>query len=479
MITRATDIIISLVGLLILLILLPWIAFLIKFDSKGPVFYRCRRVGQGGKIFQMYKFRTMYEMPMPVGPGLSPRGDPRVTPVGLVLRRLKLNELPQFINILKGDMTLIGPRPEAPELAAVYPATARRIFEVKPGLAGPNQILGRNEEELYPPGVDPVQYYIEHLLPRKLPLDLEYIDNKSLFKDFAYLFLACKVTITGAFNRRHLWEKRHQILLMISDLCCCVLSFSLAHFLRYEGYLDQTAVQILPILLVFAVVFRLPLFVYFGLYHSMIRHLSFYDIKQICKAVGASSLLLVVMSFFFELVRKYSRGVFLIDFALLTMLLISSRVLLQKIALLYRSSANGKGKRRRVLIWGAGDAGELCLRYLNKDQQVEYEPVGFIDDDPRKRYRRLNGVKVLGDRHHLATLAQLYGVEEVVLAVPSAPAADLHEIMGLCGTLGIKTSLFNPSATRPTRRSRSSLRPVTSYSLSSTLAWSPLNDPKR
>ena len=448
MVARATDIIISLVGLLILLILLPWIAFLIKFDSKGPVFYRCKRVGRGGKIFNMYKFRTMYETPTPLGPGLSPQGDPRVTPVGLVLRRLKLNELPQFINILKGEMTLIGPRPEAPELAAAYPETARRIFDVKPGLAGPNQILGRNEEELYPPGVDPVQHYIEHLLPRKLPLDLEYIDNKSLFKDFAYLFLACKVTVTGAVSRKHLWGKRHQIFLMCSDLCCCVASFFLAHFLRYDGFLNQTAIRLLPTLLVFAVVFRLPLFMYFGLYNSMIRHLSFYDIKQITKAVGASSLLLVVVSFFFELVRQYSRGVFLIDFALLTILLIGSRILLQKIAMLYQhgNSANGKGQKRRVLIWGAGDTGELCLRYLNKDQQVEYEPVGFIDDDSQKRYRRLHGVKVLGDRHHLATLVQLYRVEEVILAMPSAPAPDLHLVMGLCRNLGIKTTLFHPSA---------------------------------
>lgn len=80
MVTRATDIIISLVGLLILLIILPWIAFLIKFDSKGPVFYRCKRVGRGGKIFNMYKFRTMYETPMPVGPGLSPGGTPGSLP---------------------------------------------------------------------------------------------------------------------------------------------------------------------------------------------------------------------------------------------------------------------------------------------------------------------------------------------------------------------------------------------------------------
>src|SRR5665647_1510666 len=165
MITRLLDILVSCIGLFLLLLMLPWIGLLIKIDSRGPIFYRCRRVGQDGKIFLMYKFRTMYETPVNLGPSLSPEGDPRVTSVGRVLRRLKINEFPQFINVFKGDMTLIGPRPEAPDLAAVYPEGAKEIFSVKPGLAGPNQIMGRNEEELYPQGVDPVKYYIEHILP--------------------------------------------------------------------------------------------------------------------------------------------------------------------------------------------------------------------------------------------------------------------------------------------------------------------------
>jgi lipopolysaccharide/colanic/teichoic acid biosynthesis glycosyltransferase len=107
---------------------------------------------------------------MIIGPSVCPQGDPRVTPVGRVLRRLKLNEFPQFINLLKGDMTLVGPRPETPDLAALYPPEARKIFTVKPGLIGPNQILGRNEEELYPPGVDPQQFYLQEILPKKLPV---------------------------------------------------------------------------------------------------------------------------------------------------------------------------------------------------------------------------------------------------------------------------------------------------------------------
>ena len=154
MISRALDIFISLIGLFFLLLMLPFIALLIKFDSPGPIFFLCNRIGKDGKIFKMYKFRTMYETPKPLGPSVSAHGDPRVTPVGRFLRRTKLNEFPQFINIFKGEMTLVGPRPESPDLAAGYPPEAKKIFTVKPGLVGPNQIMGRNEEEWYPPGVD-------------------------------------------------------------------------------------------------------------------------------------------------------------------------------------------------------------------------------------------------------------------------------------------------------------------------------------
>ena len=187
MLNRALDIVVSLLGLLILLLMLPVIAVLIKWDSAGPVFYAGLRVGKDGQTFKMFKFRTMFGASRPLGVSVSPQGDPRVTPVGLWLRRLKLNEFPQFFNILRGDMTLVGPRPEAPDMAEKYPPEARKIFSVKPGLLGPNQILGRNEAELYPRGVDPARYYLEEILPKKLPVDLQYIETKSFLKDLKYL----------------------------------------------------------------------------------------------------------------------------------------------------------------------------------------------------------------------------------------------------------------------------------------------------
>ena len=446
---RFFDILMSLVGLLLLLLMLPWIALLMKLDSQGPVFFACDRVGLGGKIFKMYKFRTMYHTPRPLGDSVSPKGDPRVTPVGRFLRRVKLNEFPQFINVLKGDMTLIGPRPESPDLAAHYPASAKRIFSVKPGLAGPNQILGRNEEEMYPPGEDPIKYYIEHILPRKLPLDLEYINDPSFIKNLKYLFLSVKVTIFGALSRQHLADNATQLFLILADIALCILSLTLAHYLRYDSFskpfLYHAFVGVLP----WALLIRIPIFIYFGFYHTLIRHLSFFDIKVVFKGVTLSSLVLI--GFFFlirvETFAEYGRGVFLIDWFCLINLLAGYRILLKKLFYHYKAETNGKEDQRRVLIWGAGDGGELCLRYLQKEKEQAYEIIGFIDDDPKKRSYRLNGVKVLGNRDHLKILVQLYRIQEIFVAMPSTEVCEIKKALEICDSVGVDTKLFQLSAT--------------------------------
>ena len=121
---RFIDIILSLFGLIIFSLFLPFIALLIKLDSKGPVFYRTDRIGKNFKRFRMWKFRTMIDTQIEVGESVSPQFDPRVTPLGRFLRRTKINELPQLINILRGEMTFVGPRPEAPDLAKLYPKEA-------------------------------------------------------------------------------------------------------------------------------------------------------------------------------------------------------------------------------------------------------------------------------------------------------------------------------------------------------------------
>lgn len=421
----------------------PVIGLLIKLDSPGPIFYRCQRVGLHGKIFDMFKFRTMFHGPQTIGPSVCPQGDPRVTAVGRVLRRLKLNEFPQFINLLKGDMTLVGPRPEAPDLASLYPPEAQKIFSVKPGLIGPNQILGRNEEELYPPGVQPQEFYLKEILPKKLPLDLQYIEDRSLLKNFKYLILGIWVTVTGAIGRRHLWDNRSQILLLGGDAAFCLLSLAIAHLLRFDGLSQELySRNYLYSLLPWAVITRLPVFIGFGFYYVLIRHLSFYDIKLVIKGVALSSALFIVVAYFLGLTAGYPRGVFIIDWFGLTTLLVGYRALLRKLYLRYKAAPAATQTKIAVLIWGAGDCGELCLRFLQKEQSPSYEVIGFIDDAPEKRGKRLGGVKILGDRHHLKIIAEIYKIEQIFIAVANASHYELTKIMNKCIQAGLQPRIF-------------------------------------
>lgn len=153
--------------------LMGLIALLIRLENRGPVVYHQTRVGAGEVPFQIYKFRTMVPNADQLGPLLTSRNDPRITPLGKWLRRTSLDELPQLFNILKGEMSFIGPRPEVPPIVATYTPEQRKVFAVRPGLSGWAQVNGRDELDI----------------PTKLKLDLEYIENISLWLDLKILWM--------------------------------------------------------------------------------------------------------------------------------------------------------------------------------------------------------------------------------------------------------------------------------------------------
>ena len=171
---------IALVALAPLMLL---IGGLVKLTSRGPVVFTQVRVGQGGRPFRIYKFRTMVDGADRLSANVSPVGDPRVTPVGRVLRACYLDELPQLVNIVKGDMSLVGPRPETPEYVALYDASERRVLDVKPGLVGPSTLAFMNEAERLAAAPDPGAYYEEVLLHERVRLDLGYLEDRGLRGD--------------------------------------------------------------------------------------------------------------------------------------------------------------------------------------------------------------------------------------------------------------------------------------------------------
>lgn len=184
---RMIDIFVSTVALALLLPLFLAVAITVALDSPGNPFYASRRCGVAGKQFRMWKFRSMVPNADRTGPAITARQDPRITKLGRLLRVTKLDELPQFINVLLGDMTLVGPRPEAPGIVALYTSEQRRVLDVKPGLTGRGQLAGE-ESETIPLHAEPEQYYVTQMMHKKVHSDLQYLATRTPWSDTRVVF---------------------------------------------------------------------------------------------------------------------------------------------------------------------------------------------------------------------------------------------------------------------------------------------------
>jgi|SRR2546422_4357700 len=185
---RSFDLILSLLGLIILAPLLAALALLIKLDSPGPVFYRGVRAGRFGKPFRIFKFRTMVEDADKVGGWSTAGDDPRVTRTGRFLRKYKLDELPQLFNVLLGEMSLVGPRPQVPWAVDLYTEEERCILRVRPGITDPASLEFRDEGEILRASTNPDKDYLEKIHPEKMRLSLEYVRTQSFWLDCKILW---------------------------------------------------------------------------------------------------------------------------------------------------------------------------------------------------------------------------------------------------------------------------------------------------
>ena len=193
---RFFDVFASGLGLLVLSPLFLILAIWIKLDSKGPVFYRQVRVGKDNKDFRIFKFRSM-RVGSDKGSLVTIGGrDPRITRSGYIIRKLKLDELPQLINVFVGDMSLVGPRPEVRHYVDYWTPEQMHVLDVRPGITDPASIRFRNENELMEKAEDPEKYYIEVIMQEKLKLYLDYVEHRSFFGDIGLIFKTFWVIVT-------------------------------------------------------------------------------------------------------------------------------------------------------------------------------------------------------------------------------------------------------------------------------------------
>jgi lipopolysaccharide/colanic/teichoic acid biosynthesis glycosyltransferase len=185
---RSLDLLVATIGLLLLWPLFAGIALLIKLDSKGPVFFRQERIGQGLRKFMILKFRTMVDDAALKGRQITTSGDSRITRVGHVLRKTKMDELPQLINVLRGEMSLVGPRPEVPRYVELFRSEYQEILRVQPGITDLASLKYRSESEILDLAADPEHEYVTRLLPDKIALAKEYVRRSSFCFDMSLIF---------------------------------------------------------------------------------------------------------------------------------------------------------------------------------------------------------------------------------------------------------------------------------------------------
>jgi lipopolysaccharide/colanic/teichoic acid biosynthesis glycosyltransferase len=184
--TRAFDLLLSMLGIVVLAPMFLAIAAAIRAETRGPVFFRQERAGRGGVPFRIWKFRSMVDRAEVGGPALTVAGDPRITRVGHVLRTTKLDELPQLFNVVAGDMSLVGPRPEHPRYVECYTPAQRRVLSVRPGLTSAASLAFHDESALLT-DAEWERIYTGEILPKKLAIELDYLATRTLMGDLAVI----------------------------------------------------------------------------------------------------------------------------------------------------------------------------------------------------------------------------------------------------------------------------------------------------
>ncbi|PTL34909.1 hypothetical protein CLG94_12485 [Candidatus Methylomirabilis limnetica] len=452
MLKRAIDLIFSLVALVLLLPIFLLVAIAIKLDSPGLVFYAQERVGRRGKTFRILKFRSMVVDADQVGPHLTGNADPRVTRVGRLLRLLKIDELPQIINVLKGDMSLVGPRPEIPAIVEQYTPEQRAILEVKPGITGPTQLAWVGESDTFPPGVDVYEHYTKQFMQEKLESDREYVRTRSLAGDLWYVIrtpIAIGERILTTLNPPPHIQKYARLTLD----CLAVIAANLSAFMvRFDWALPEKETQHLLYGLPIVCAAYLVSFVTLRTHRSIWKFAGVEDLWQIIKASaiggGLHGFAVVLMGW-----HGYPRSILILTMPLTVLLTGGMRLLVRSSFSLqpkHLSSDTSPTNSRKVVIIGAGETGELIAREILGNPLSGYGLIGFVDDDPKKQGATIHGRPVLGTIDRLPDIAKTYAIQEAIIAISTATGNGLRRIGSICAGAGLEFKTL-PSFTQLVR----------------------------
>ena len=455
---RAVDIVGALIGLLLTWPLWVLAAIAIRLDSPGPVFFTQTRMGRDRRPFLIYKFRTMTADAPSKGGQLTIGQDARVTGVGAVLRQYKIDELPQLWNILTGDMSLVGPRPEVPRYVNMFPEAYTDILAARPGLTDLASLKYIDEAAVLAASASPEEEYVTVVLPEKIRLARFYVQHASTILDLAIVIqtLLCLLKIPVVvcdlpdlqvarpsqatdFGPRCLafilkWRRP---LIVLLDMGLMALANYLAFWLRFDGRIPETEWGTFLLILPWVLAIRTVAFIMFRLNEGLWRYTSLWDLRNIVVGVVSSTLVLYAWTRWGMGVREYPRSIFIIDAILLISFSAGVRLprRILREAVIYRP-------KKTVLIIGAGDRGERVVREMKLNANSRYQPIGFIDDHASLRFKRIHGVKVLGSREDLPYVLSTERPDEVILALPQITPDVLRQIMADLGPFRVSVKML-------------------------------------
>jgi lipopolysaccharide/colanic/teichoic acid biosynthesis glycosyltransferase len=460
---RILDLALASLGLVLLFPLFLVIALLVKVESKGPVFFRQERVGRHGKLFRIFKFRTMHVADASSGALITVAGDSRITRVGAILRRTKLDETAQLIDVFRGTMSLVGPRPEVPRYVQLYPPAWRdRLLSVRPGITDFASVRYRDEGALLARAIDPERMYVESILPTKLKYSLEYVDNVSLGNDIRILGMTLRTVVSSpipAPRRRigmkelRLWQwlessmsalrPRNRALAMATDGVVILLCWHLTYLFRLGFERWQPGRPWYDDLVSFGVASTyLIMLALAGVPRGLWRYFGFDDFRRIaiaCGVAGGACALVVLMAQLSAVPRAVLLLHPLFTAFVLSMVRMSYRVVWEYA----REQASGQQvEERRAIVLGAGEAGRRLVGAIHR--RDGWTVLALLDDDPAKQGIRIGGVTVQGVVADLVQPHVLAGATHVIVALPGAPEPDRARVIEFARASGLPVMSVPP-----------------------------------
>jgi lipopolysaccharide/colanic/teichoic acid biosynthesis glycosyltransferase len=449
---RLLDILASLLGLLVLFPFFALLGILIKRESAGPVFYRGPRMGKDGDVFGILKFRTMYESPASyAGPRVTAKDDERITPLGKWLRETKINELPQLWNVLVGEMSLVGPRPEDPAIAAAWPEAVRReLLSVRPGITSPATVAYHDEEKRLQ-AASVMEEYVQNILPDKLRLDQLYVRHHTFMTDLDAIFWTFVILIPRLRDQKisEGWLfggpltriVRRYVSWTAIDFLAAFASISLAGALwRLSGPLDIGLWRSVELAVLLALLFGFCNTL-LGLKMVAWSRAAAEDAARLVVSCGLVTLLVVAI----QAALAPEHGIPLRFMYTAGLLVLASFIAVRYRLRLVTGVASrwitlrrsGFGGGERVLVVGAGAGSQFATWLLRRpDFRGLYTIAGIADDSPNKQGLRYDGVRVLGTTADIPELVRRHDIGVIFYAISKISAADSRRILATCKRTG-------------------------------------------